>query len=175
MQDPVLQGTEIYLRPARLADANERYLGWLQDPEVNRFLEVRHQTQTLETIRAFIHSTEQSRRDHLFAICLNEGGRHIGNLRLGPVDAPNAVGTIGLMIGERACWGRGYATQAIALVCKHAFETMCLRRLTAGAYWANVGSIRAFERNGFVREGVLRGGALYAGAPMDVVILGRLK
>jgi RimJ/RimL family protein N-acetyltransferase len=60
---------------------------------------------------------------------------------------------MGLLIGEPASWGKGYATEAIVAVTAHAFSTMGLEKLYAGAYAANAGSIRAFLKAGWVEEG----------------------
>lgn len=169
-----LEGPDLLLRPLRRGEESARYLLWLADPEVNRYLEVRHHPQTPATLADFIGAHEDNPDAQLFAIRLRADGRHIGNLRLAPIDRRYRTATLGLLIGERDCWGKGFATQAIGLACEHAFGTLGLRRLAAGAYAANQGSIRAFERNGFEREGLLRGAALLDGAPEDVVLLGRL-
>lgn len=175
MEGAVIAGPRVYLRPIRDEDAGERYLGWLCDPEVVKYLEARHQTHTLESVARFVSAHTEGRADPLFAICLREGDRHIGNIKLGPVDRPNGSAWVGLLIGERDCWGQGYATESIALTVAHAFGPLGLRRLSASAYAVNVGSIRAFERCGFAREGALRGAALFEGAPMDVVLMGKLR
>jgi ribosomal-protein-alanine N-acetyltransferase len=45
-----LVGSNVYLRLLEMSDCGERYLTWLRDPEVNRFLETRFVEQTEATI-----------------------------------------------------------------------------------------------------------------------------
>jgi ribosomal-protein-alanine N-acetyltransferase len=171
--DAVVRGPNLHLRTLRPGDANPTYLGWLHDPLVTQYLEVRHQKHTAESLESFVTAHLTPGVERLFAICLNEDDRHIGNIKLGPIDWRNLTAETGLLIGDRNCWGRGLATEAIALICRYAFEALRLRRIHAGVYAANHGSLRAFEKCGFVREGLLRGAVLYENEPMDVVLLGR--
>ncbi|HEY1157453.1 MAG TPA: GNAT family protein, partial [Arthrobacter sp.] len=103
---------------------------------------------------------------NLFAgIFLREGDRHIGNIKLGPINVHHRRADIGLLVGDRACWGKGYASEAIAILSDFAFGRLGLHRLTAGMYAENEGSARAFEKAGYAREGLLRGHWLCDGTP----------
>lgn len=55
-----------------------------------------------------------------------------------------------------------------------AFDDLGLKKLTAGAYAENVGSIKAFERAGFEIEGRrLSQAEIAPGVRIDVVLMGR--
>jgi RimJ/RimL family protein N-acetyltransferase len=82
---------------------------------------------------------------------------------------------VGLIVGEKECWGKGFATEAIRLVMQLAFAQLGLRRLTAGAYASNIASIRAFEKAGFSREGLRRRHYLCDGEYVDGVLMGVLR
>jgi len=172
MSDRTLAGARLHLRPLRAADVSDSYVGWLNDPLVNRFLESRFQPQTTETVKAFVERAEADAATHLYAIVLSEG-RHIGNIKLGPIDAPHERGDIGIMIGDRTCWGMGYATEAIAMLTEWAFADLRLHKVTAGAYASNAGSIKAFERAGYAVEAVRRAHYRDDGAWTDAVLLAR--
>ena len=45
-------------------------------------------------------------------------GRHIGNIKIGPVHSYHRRARIGLLIGEKEFWNRGYATEAIKLAAR---------------------------------------------------------
>jgi RimJ/RimL family protein N-acetyltransferase len=49
-----LEGSRTRLRLVESSDCGPRYLSWLSDPEVNRYLETRWQPQTEESIRSFV-------------------------------------------------------------------------------------------------------------------------
>jgi ribosomal-protein-alanine N-acetyltransferase len=146
-----LRTDRLLLRTLDAGDATARYLGWLSDTEVNRYLESRLSTHTLDSLRAFIAQCNASADELLLGICLADG-RHVGNIKLGPVNAFHRHAAVGLLIGERDCWGRGYASEAIGRVAAHAFDALEVEKLYAGCYASNVASLRAFLKAGFVEE-----------------------
>ncbi len=148
-------GQRTVLRLLTLEDCNDRYVSWLRDPDVNRHLETRWTEQTLTTVRDFVASMIGSRDSYLFAI-LDLSSTHVGNLKIGPVHARHAYADISYFIGDRSQWGRGLASDAIATAAAIAFERLGLHRVQAGLYEGNVGSARALEKAGFLREGIQR-------------------
>jgi ribosomal-protein-alanine N-acetyltransferase len=169
-----LCGERVYLREVRLSDVDDNYYRWINDPEVTQYLEIRYVPHSLENIRTYV-SAMDGRVDEIFlAICLRENDRHIGNIKLGPINTIHGAADISLLIGEKDCWGQGYATEAIRLCCHFAFAVRNLRKVNAGVYASNIGSKRAFEKAGFREEGRLRGQSLVRGRPEDHVLLGML-
>ena len=69
------------------------------------------------------------------------------------VRGPEESANVGVLV-DRGVRGQGIATTAIGLACRLAFDELVLHRLQAGIQPANVGSQKAFLRNGFdlVRE-----------------------
>ncbi|MFQ5959365.1 MAG: GNAT family N-acetyltransferase [Alphaproteobacteria bacterium] len=169
---PVLAGARVYLRPVTADDVGAEYVRWLNDPEINRFLESRHTSSSERSVRAFVAKMTASESDYLFAICLVEDDRHIGNIHLGPIRAEHRLAEFSLYIGERAAWGKGYGGETVALVTRFAFEEIGLNKTMGRMYAANKASIRAFFRAGYREEGRLRDHYLLDGTPMDVVIMG---
>ena len=166
-----LKGERLYLRPVTLDDVNAAYERWMNDPEVVRYLEVRG-PQSRQAIADYVRKMAGKSDEPFFAMCLAAGDRHIGNIKLGPINSYHKSADISLVIGEKDCWGKGYATEAIALVAKHAFHTLKLEKLRAGCYAPNEGSAKAFEKCGFKREGLLRGQVVCDGARTDLITLG---
>lgn len=171
----LLTSERLTLREIRDHDLNNMYVDWLNDPEVNQFLETRFTLQNIDAVRDYWKAHHGDPDSPWFAICLTSDQRHIGNIKLGPINWSHLTADISLFIGDRSCWGQGYATEAISCLRDWAFNLLELRKLSAGAYAANVGSVRAFERAGFQVEGVLRSQVISAGAPMDIVRLGILQ
>lgn len=151
-----LDGPSVSLRLLTLDDCTPAYEGWLADPQVNRYLETRWSPQTSKMIRAFVAAMLASPTDYLFAIERRADHWHIGNLKIGPIHLRHHYADISYFIGERAEWGKGRATEAIALATDFAFRRLSLDRLQAGLYAGNQGSARALERVGFRLEGVFR-------------------
>lgn len=151
-----LAGDSVHLRLVELADCGDRYHDWLADAEVNRFLETRWSEQTGDAIREFVSQMRRSDSDYLFAIIVTGGDRHVGNIKLGPVNPVHRHADLSYFIGERDVWSRGFATEAIRIATRFGFEQLKLHRIQAVVDAANVRSAKALERAGFVREGVAR-------------------
>ena len=123
----------------------------------------------------FVRARAGDRNNVFLAIVAREGDRHIGNIKLGPIDWLHRTGDIGILIGERDCWGKGYAAEAIALLAEYAFGTLNLHKLTASCYEPNQGSTRAFTKAGFEIEGVRKQQFFCEGRYVDLVLLGRVR
>ena len=166
-----LQGERVALRSLSAKDAGIRYLGWMKDPLVQRYLESRFVEHSLESLRAFIDAMNASKDNFLLGICLRSG-RHIGNIKLGPIEPHHRHAAIGLMLGERDTWGKGYAAEAIGLITDHAFADRKLRKLFAGCYAVNQASQKAFKRCGYRVEGRQTARWLCDGLPVDNILMG---
>ena len=149
-------GTHVVLRLLTVADCSDRYVGWLNDPEVARYLETRWSTQDLASVRAFVGAMVDSPDSYLFAILSKGDGRHVGNIKIGPIRRHHDYADVSFFIGERAVWGRGLASDAIRVATNVAFARLGLHRLQAGLYENNVGSARALEKAGYRFEARLR-------------------
>jgi [ribosomal protein S5]-alanine N-acetyltransferase len=173
MSDPVLDGALVRLRPMTTADAQGPYLTWMNDPEVTRYLESRFQSYEPSDLASYIEATTSDSSNHFFAIELAESGQHVGNIKLGPVEARHGRGDIGIIVGDRSVWGRGIATEAVRLLTGWAFAELGLRKVTAGAYSTNVGSVKAFERAGFHIEAIRARHYVSDEGTVDAVLLAR--
>lgn len=67
--------------------------------------------------------------------------------------------------------GRGYMTEAVRFVVRHAFEILVLHRIEAGVMPHNEGSLRVLEKAGFRREGLSRRNVKIDGRWRDHVLL----
>jgi ribosomal-protein-alanine N-acetyltransferase len=151
-----LRTPRLRLGPLGDEHAGGSYLRWMNDPEVMRWLEARGRAYAADDLRDFIQAQNANPLVHLFGMFLNEDGRHIGNIKIGPVDAKHRRGDIGLLIGDRPSWGKGFAREAIAAIAEYGLGPLRLHKMTAGCYAGNEGSRRAFLAAGFVQEAVRR-------------------
>ena len=169
---PLLHGKRLYLREVRLSDVTKRYYRWLNDPEINKYLETRYVPQSLNKIASYVKDMDGKKDEPFFAICTLKDDEHIGNIKLGPVNWIHRRGEVSLLIGEKKYWGTGMATEAIELITRFGIESLGLFKIEAGCYEANEGSTRAFEKNGYKREGFLRDHFVYQGKPTGGILLG---
>ena len=171
----VLEGSTVYLRKIVLFDVNANYYRWMNDPEVAQFLEVRHTRRSLKDLREYVASIIERKEDAFFAICLNETGRHIGNVKLGPINRDHRFAHIGFLIGEREFWKQGIATEVVNIVTRYAFETLKLHKVLAGCYANNLASLRVFKKTGFKKEGVQESQWLCDGKHIDGILLAKIN
>lgn len=173
MSGYLLAGSKIALREITDSDINEKYCSWLNDLEVNQYMQSRYSPWNLERMKAYLAGL--SKYEYIFAICQIDTDEHIGNIKIGPVDWINRRAEISILLGEKTTWGKGYGSEAIALMNRYAFETLSLYKLTAGCYISNIGSKSIFIKNGYKQEGLLRQQFAFCGGYEDAFIFGILN
>lgn len=166
----ILESDIFYLRKISIDDCNENYLKWMNDPEINKYLESRFTTHTIDSLKDFVNSMNNSENNVLFAIVDKESDTHIGNIKLGNIHPIHKYADIGLLIGDKNYWGRGIATNAIKLVSEFAFDELNLRKVFAGVYENNIGSIKAFEKCGFKKAYVKKDNYYFEGKFIDAFV-----
>lgn len=128
----------------------------------------------MDSIRDFVKYQRENNHSILFAIRLTETDRHIGNIKIGPINVHHNHADISYFIGEKTLWNQGIATECINLVSGFGFSDLNLHRVEAGAYVKAVGSWKALEKNGFTREAVFRQQVISDGQYIDVYRYGLL-
>jgi RimJ/RimL family protein N-acetyltransferase len=88
---------------------------------------------------------------------------------------PHRDAWLGIGIGDRADWGKGYGTDALRLALRYAFDELDLHRVSLTVLGANPRAQRAYEKAGFVVEGRQRGQSQYDGQRVDEVFMGILR
>ncbi len=157
----------LWLKPMTLEHCTQRYVDWLNDPLLMRYLETRYEPVTMASNRAYVSACLANPDVRLWAITLKETGEHIGNIKLGPINHRHVSADLGYFIGEKHLWGRGYATEAISMATNYAFTAMNLRLVRAGVYKANAASGAALCKAGYEDAGVIFGELLLDGKPHD--------
>ena len=146
----------------------ERYVGWLNDPEVVNYSEQRHRRHDSHACRAYLASFARS--DDQFCAIIERplGLGHIGNLTV-TVDRPNLTADLAIMIGERRAWGRGYGQVAWRAVLEELLIGQELRKVTAGCMAENAAMIAVMERSGMTFECRRKAQFLLDGRSVDAV------
>lgn len=149
MYNHYLESDKIYLREVRESDVTDDYYNWLNDPEINQYLETRFYPRSKNDILDFVKKMDGNSNEILFAICIKENDKHIGNIKLGPINWVHRKGDLSFLIGDKNYWGKGIASEAIGLVVEFAFNILGLHKVIAGYYEKNIGSMKALNKNGF--------------------------
>ena len=150
--DGPIETARLLLRNLTEADASQRYLSWLNDPEVLRYLEIRFsKVGDLKELGSFVNAVNKSTDTLMLGIFRKDTGQHIGNIKLGPIKFDHARAEIGFLIGDRLSWGAGYASEAIQAVSQFGLDHLNLAKIGAGCYETNVGSMKALLKAGFLQ------------------------
>ena len=118
----VLSGKLVQLRAVSLVDCNDNYIKWMNDYETNRFMETRWSMQNRETITAFVESIRRSQDSYLFAIIDKKSCKHIGNIKIGPINNRYGYADISYFIGDADFKGLGLAKDAVKVICEFGFS-----------------------------------------------------
>ena len=159
------------LAPFTADDIGPAYVGWLNDPEVVRFSNQRFRTHDVATCQAYFASFQGSA--NLFVgVRLRAENRLVGTMTAyravhhGTVD-------IGIMIGDRTCWGQGVGQEAWDLLLGWLLARPDIRKATAGTLACNRGMVRLIERSGMTIEGVRVAQEIVEGEPQDILLYGK--
>src|SRR5438045_1999411 len=150
MFGPLLRGDKVTLRSVRENDV-EHFGGWFADMEVTRFL-ARRMAIALEQEQEFLKKIGESKDDVWWVI--EAEGKAIGATGIHGINWLDANGTTGIVIGEKASWGKGYATEAMRLRTRYAFRELNLHKLMTEVDAGNEASRKALERNGYRTVGI---------------------
>lgn len=151
-----LQGAKVYLRPLERADLNETYLGWLNDAEVTRYLETGAFPSTMQDLEKFYDAVRGCRSEVIFAVADRKTHRHLGNVKLGPIQWVHGTAMFGIMIGDKSAWGTGIGQEVTRLIVEYAFNRLDLRRIGLVVFEEHRSAVCCYEKVGFKIEGCLR-------------------
>ena len=104
-----------------------------------------------------------------------DGWRLIGNCGIFDINWRASSAEVGIFIGDKSCWNKGYGTEVMRLLLRHGFETLNLNRIFLRVDAANLGGIRAYEKAGFVHEGRFRQGTFQGGEYRDMLFMSVLR
>ena len=100
--------------------------------------------------------------------------QYIGSLGMW-IDLIHSEAWVGLGIGEREFWSKGYGTDMMRLCQRYVFSELCLERLSLGLHEYNPRALRSYEKCGFRLEGRTRGDMLREGKRTDSLWMGILR
>jgi RimJ/RimL family protein N-acetyltransferase len=109
-----------------------------------------------------------------FSVRTLEGDRYIGFLGLW-VDLIQSEAWVGLGIGEREFWSKGYGSDMMKLCQNYVFSELGLQRLSLGLHEYNPRALRSYEKCGFRLEGRTRKDLMREGKRYDSLWMGILR
>ena len=149
----ILESERLILKPLNLSFLSQKYVNWMNDVDVNKFL-MSGGDYSLEKLKIFL--TEVEKEDILFwAILIKNECKHIGNIKIDPVELKHSICEYGIMMGDKTEWSKGYAKEASKLVIDYCFINLNLRKMNLGVVESNTKAISLYEKLNFNIEGKL--------------------
>jgi RimJ/RimL family protein N-acetyltransferase len=171
--DVIVPGEKVFLgQPSK--DLLPVFRRWVNDLRVSYTLSIISEQGlplTDQDEEDWFNGMRKDRSQVVFTIYEQSSGRAVGNVSLGGVGSLNRSAEIGIVIGERSVWGRGYATEAMALMVDYGFTMLGLHHIWLRYLATNDAARRVYDRVGFKEAGRMRESWLLGGTFHDVVLM----
>jgi RimJ/RimL family protein N-acetyltransferase len=156
------------------------YIEWMRDPEVTHNLGVSMVPFSLIDEESWLEGEFKRPMDErTMNISIQDDKtselKLIGNGGFHAIDRKEQSAEIGLLLGDKTEWNKGYGTEAVQALIWHGFHNLNLHRIWLRVHEPNKGGIRAYEKAGMKHEGTLREAHYQEGRFVDVHIMSILR
>jgi RimJ/RimL family protein N-acetyltransferase len=142
---------------------------WLNDPDVTRYSEQRHRKHTTTSQRIYISMLSPPHK----YLEIRSGDSPIGTITA-YVDQNNDVADVGILIGEKSLWGKGYGAEAWKVFCDHLLGNG-IRKVECGCMSVNFGMKHICRKTGMQYEGRRFAHFLVGQDTVDMLTFGRFQ
>jgi RimJ/RimL family protein N-acetyltransferase len=178
VNETLFQGEMVQLAAVNPEKDSKLFAKWARDTEYLRMLDTSPVRQWSEKQykKWFKEDLEKENQDEfLFLIRTLANDEAIGFIELDGVHWSHGDSFVGIGIGEREYWSKGYGTDAMNVILRFAFDELNLYRVSLNVFEYNQRAIRSYEKVGFVVEGREREFLRRAGRRWDMIFMGILK
>jgi RimJ/RimL family protein N-acetyltransferase len=171
----ILKGKLVRLT-ALAKDDLPTFAAWYEDAGFSRLLDaVPAAPKSREQWEKWLEETEEEKDNYIFAIRLTQGNELVGFLELDGILWNHRNCWMGVGLGRRENWGKGYGHEAMELALKFAFHELNLHRVQLSVFSYNRRAIALYQKLGFTREGVFREHLERDGQRFDMYLFGLLR
>lgn len=158
VEGELARGELVILRTKTLEDADQDY-EWRRDPELATFDAARPYGGSLREFTSIFRDELAYPSPYRCTIAVEDhSGRHIGNVMYYNADFQRREAEIGITIGLREYWSKGYGADLLRTFVRYLFEKLELDRVYLKTLDWNLRAQRSFEKAGFKRYGVSQRG-----------------
>ncbi|WLR57262.1 GNAT family protein [Mesobacillus subterraneus] len=167
---------KVHLRELTLNDTEDRYQ-WCLDKEVTKHLNMpeRYPPFSSEETQAWIEMCINKTNGYEQKAIMTEKGKHIGWVDFKNIDKLNKHAELGIAIGDKSYWGKGYGLSAMNEMLIWGFQQLELNKIWLRVEIDNEKAIKSYKNIGYVEEGVLRQDRLRNGEFVDRLRMSILK
>ena len=166
----MLSSKSLYLSPLLKADLPILFQ-WINDREQVLF-NAPYRVVSENDHREWYESIRKRKDVVLLGIRLRRGMKLIGSCQLHDIHVIHRTAFLQIRIGDVRQRGRGYGTEAVGLLLRHAFSDLNLNKVHVFVFAGNTAAIRMYECSGFRKEGRLKQAAHIDGSYVDLLVMG---
>ena len=148
-----LIGKKCYLSPIDINDA-EKFTEWLNDLELT--INIGPMYSSNINVESEAELLGKISKDHNYSIIDMKKNELIGNCGFLEVDNLNQTGEVGIFIGNKKFWNKGYGTEALMLLMDYGFKALNLNNIFLRVFEYNKRAIKCYEKIGFKHIGIRR-------------------
>ena len=174
----VYEGQLVRLGAMDVEEISKAFARWGRDSEFRRLLDSGvSQPGSSKGAQKWLEKEleKQSVNQHWFSIRKLDDDKLLGDIDLYVYNWSGRDAFVGLGIGEREFWGKGYGTDVMRVILRYAFTEVNLQRVTLNVFEYNPRAIRSYEKAGFRHEGRMRKVLNKEGKRWDVLFMGILR
>ena len=174
----VFTGKLVRLSAVDPEEMSKAFSRWHRDLEFMRFLDSSpSQLQSQKAMQKWMEKEiEKQKSDrHWFTIRALAEDKLLGDIDLSVHNWTGRDAFVGIGIGEREYWGKGYGTDVMNVILRYAFTEVNLQRVSLAVFEYNPRAIRSYEKTGFRHEGRLRKFLNREGKRWDMLFMGILR
>lgn len=174
----IFEGKLVRLTAESIDTVVDHFSRWNRDSGYWRLLAAEPATPySKQQIKEFVEKELLSQQPGMFFFMIRsrEDDRIIGEIGLDGIQWNHGDTFVGISIGERELWNKGYGTDAMRVLLRYAFDELNLHRVSLTVFEYNPRAIRSYEKAGFVYEGRERKFVERDGKRWDVLYMGVLR
>lgn len=174
----ILKGRLVHLAAVDPEEVSKNFAAWNRDSEYKRLLDTDPpRLHSAKAVKEWMEKELEKYSDTMYWFTIRSAADNqlLGDINLDVLGWNARDAFVGLGIGPRDFWGRGYGTEAMQLALRFAFTELNLHRVTLTVFEYNPRAIRSYEKAGFRLEGRQRGAILREGRRWDVLYMGVLR
>ena len=169
----MLKSERVVLRPMRHDDVIRQH-EFNQDLELYGLDSDQPHVSPIERAESF-YTTRNQPDTSKASFAIEADDKYIGSCELRHLNNRYGVIELGIGIGDRDYWGKGYGREAIGLLLHYAFHYLGVRRIELTTHAKNERAIRCYLACGFVEEGRPRKVVWIEGEYVDLVNMAILR
>lgn len=143
-----IKNRKIKLKIFREEDVDYNYLKWMKDSEICKYIEKANKDISINDLKLFVSTMYNSKDNFFFRILDIRTQKHIGNVRIGPINGENMSTAFGILIGDLDSHNKGYASDVFNLILQFCEKKIEAKEIRFSCVEENVQAIKLYKKFG---------------------------